>query len=59
MESYLNQLDAENPLVSVESVGKSFEQRDIWVVSVGYDYNPKILVDCTIHAREWVSPGMP
>lgn len=28
-------------LVTVGSIGKSYENRDIWVVDIGHSYNPK------------------
>ena len=39
----------------VESIGKSIEDREILAVRIGTDYNPKIAIDCGIHAREWAS----
>ena len=54
MKIYLDNLSDENDLVAFKSIGKSFENRDIWTVEIGHDYNPKIIIDCGIHAREWV-----
>ena len=45
-------------MAKVGSIGKSFENRDIWVVDIGFNYNPKIIIDCGIHAREQVSPAL-
>ena len=39
----------------MESIGKSIEDREILAVRIGTDYNPKIAIDCGIHAREWAS----
>ena len=55
MEAYLVDLAATENDVNLASIGSSFEGRDIWVVDVGKSYNPKIIIDCGIHAREWVS----
>ena len=54
MKTYLDNLSDENDLVAFKSIGKSFENRDIWTVEIGHEYNPKIIIDCGIHAREWV-----
>ena len=41
--------------VTISVIGKTAEDRDIFAVQIGYDYNPTISVDCGIHAREWAS----
>ncbi|CBY30967.1 unnamed protein product [Oikopleura dioica] len=56
IEEWLKNIDS--PLASLESAGKTYENRDIYVVTIGDDSQPKIAVDCGIHAREWVSPPM-
>ena len=43
-----------HPKVQLSSIGKSHENRAIYAVSMGDSKNPKIVVDCGIHAREWV-----
>lgn len=50
---------------NVHSIGKTIENRDIWAVEIvnrpvnmaAESELPKIIVDCGIHAREWVSPA--
>ncbi|XP_045775011.1 carboxypeptidase B-like [Maniola jurtina] len=46
-------------IVSVNSIGKSFEGRDLKVlrISNGAPDNKAILIDGGIHAREWISPA--
>ena len=41
--------------VEVESYGRSIEDRELYVVSIGDPTNPTMVVDCGMHAREWVS----
>ncbi|KAG7173137.1 Carboxypeptidase B-like 3 [Homarus americanus] len=51
MEYYLAQLNS-HPRVSVSSIGKSIEGRDIWMVHINRS-------GCEgIHAREWISPAV-
>ena len=42
---------------TVHSIGKSFEDREIYRVDIGNTNMPKIIIDCGIHAREWASPA--
>ena len=49
IEDWLKSLDS--PLASLKSAGKTFENRDIYVVTIGDDSQTKITVDCGIHAR--------
>ena len=45
--------------MSVSNIRKTYEGRDIKVVRVSSNPSarkPAILLDCGIHAREWVSP---
>ncbi|CAG5110728.1 Oidioi.mRNA.OKI2018_I69.chr2.g5101.t1.cds [Oikopleura dioica] len=58
IESWLLDDVSSSSLAKVKSAGKTFENRDIYVVTIGSDSQPKITVDCGIHAREWVSPTM-
>jgi len=48
-------------LVTLETIGKSYEGRDMIVLKIssgGGGTRPVVLVDGGIHAREWVAPGM-
>ena len=48
-------------LVTLESIGKSYQGRDMVVIKIssgGNGTRPVILVDGGIHAREWVAPAM-
>lgn len=60
ISAYLSKLAAEHPnLMTVESAGKSFEDRDLWLVkisSTGFDGSkPVIFMDSNIHSREWIA----
>nr|USU81839.1 M14 metal carboxypeptidase 8 [Antheraea pernyi] len=46
-------------IVSVKSIGKSFEGRDLKVlrISDGKPTNKAVFIDGGIHAREWISPA--
>ena len=57
IEDYLRSLDDES--VHLESIGKSHEKRDIWRLKIGLNAEdmPSMVIDCGIHAREWVSPA--
>ncbi|XP_058821057.1 zinc carboxypeptidase-like [Topomyia yanbarensis] len=53
-------LDEIQPLhsgvMSVESIGNSYEGREIRLVKISYkEGNPGIFVDANIHAREWIT----
>lgn len=57
---FLHELAEEHPnLITVESAGKSFEGRDLWLAkisSTGFDGSkPIIFMDSNIHAREWIA----
>lgn len=45
-------------LITLESVGKSFENRDLWLVKIsnsGFDGSkPVIFIEAGTHAREWI-----
>lgn len=45
--------------MSVFSMGKSYENRDIWMAKVtnSSDANPIVMIECGMHAREWISPA--
>ncbi|CAB0044859.1 unnamed protein product [Trichogramma brassicae] len=62
---YLDYLKEKYPhLVEIESIGKSFEGRDLMVakISTGVDKNgepkPSIWIDAGMHAREWISTAV-
>jgi murein tripeptide amidase MpaA len=46
---------------SIQSIGKSFENRDLHVVKIGLPKEgaakPEFWIDCNIHAREWITSG--
>lgn len=44
---------------SVESIGKSYENRDLWVIKMetSGSEKKKIWLDGGIHAREWIAPA--
>lgn len=57
---YLQDLATGHPnLMTVESAGKSFEGRDLWLMKIsnsGFDGSkPVIFMDSTIHGREWIA----
>ena len=49
IEDWLTSIDS--PLARLDSVGKTYENRNIYVVTIGDDSQTKITVDCGIHAR--------
>ncbi|XP_052122481.1 zinc carboxypeptidase-like [Frankliniella occidentalis] len=61
IEQYLAELAAKYPkLVTLHSVGKSYEGRNMTAIRVSLDGGnaPRaILVDAGIHAREWIAPA--
>jgi murein tripeptide amidase MpaA len=61
INKYLDSLGSDFPSqVKVENVGKSYEGRDIKVVTIsngdGRSKN-SIFIDAGIHAREWIAPA--
>ena len=57
----MKELAASHPnLVSLQSIGKSYEGRDLLMIKIssGGSGNPAVLVDAGIHAREWIAPAM-
>lgn len=59
---YLDNLAVKYPkLVTVKTIGKSFENRDIKTITISDQHSNKkknkILVDAGIHAREWIAPA--
>ena len=43
------------PSTNVSSYGESEEGHELLVVNIGKPEKPTILVDCGMHAREWIS----
>jgi murein tripeptide amidase MpaA len=62
INNYLLELAERYPdLVSVESLGLSYENRDMLLIKIssgGGGHRPAVLVDGGIHAREWIAPAM-
>ncbi|XP_042887711.1 carboxypeptidase A1-like [Penaeus japonicus] len=62
MEYYLREINStHSPRISVTSIGKSVEGRDIWMVHVrsgGCAQGKSVYLECGIHAREWISPAV-
>lgn len=58
---YVDQLQQSYPdIVSVEEFGRSTEGRPLVLLRIGTGNanNPTIIMDGTIHAREWISPAV-
>ena len=57
----LEQLSSDNALVTVETIGQTFENRSLVMVSIGRTdadaTKPVIFFDCAVHAREWIAPA--
>ncbi|XP_047490161.1 carboxypeptidase B-like isoform X2 [Penaeus chinensis] len=62
MEYYLREINTTYaPRVSVKSIGKSVEGRDIWMVHVrsgGCAQGKSVYLECGIHPREWIAPAV-
>nr|CAD7196847.1 unnamed protein product [Timema douglasi] len=62
IQSYLRKLEKKyHKLVRVESIGKTYEGREILVIQISTDRSarrPIVLIDAGIHAREWIAPSM-
>ncbi|XP_066997997.2 carboxypeptidase B [Anabrus simplex] len=60
IHAYLDALAEKYPqLVSVSSIGKSLEGRDLKLIKIssgGNGTRPAIFIDAAIHAREWIAP---
>lgn len=46
-------------LLTLQSIGKTLEGRDIWAVRIGKEQNKRILFIGCHHAREWISVEIP
>ena len=62
MHGYMEHLAAAYPWVTIESIGQSYEGRDMKVLRVCRSGQcggkPAVWIDGGIHAREWVSPAV-
>ncbi|XP_021345704.1 carboxypeptidase B-like [Mizuhopecten yessoensis] len=62
IDSWLTAIESEfGELATVESIGQSYEGRDMKIIKIGKaSPNPKpvIWVEAGIHAREWISPAV-
>lgn len=64
MECFLKRLSEDNPRASLTSIGKSFENRDLWMVHVrpndpsDSEEAGAVWIEAGIHAREWISPAV-
>lgn len=47
-------------VVSVRSMGKSYEKRDIWVMKISHGGAGKkaVMIEAGMHAREWIAPAV-
>ncbi|XP_044004140.1 carboxypeptidase B-like isoform X1 [Aphidius gifuensis] len=60
IETYLHELSEKyRNIVTVFSIGNSFEGRPIYVVKIasGGSNKPAVFIDAGIHAREWIAPS--
>jgi len=69
MEAYLKKLSEVNPAVELSQIGKSHENRTIWLVKIqpsrvncrhGGEADPHrdaVWIEGGLHAREWISPA--
>jgi len=60
IQGYMQYLANNYDYVSIQSIGKSFQKRDMQVLKVckgGCGNKPAIWIDGGIHAREWISPA--
>jgi len=57
MEAFIQELPQMNSIASVESIGQSYEGRNIYAVKISNSPNNRkaILIDANIHAREWIT----
>ncbi|CAD5209716.1 unnamed protein product [Bursaphelenchus xylophilus] len=62
IENYLFDIHQKYPnLVKLREIGKSYENRTLWVVQIGKpssERKAKLWIDAGIHAREWISPAV-
>ncbi|XP_062551929.1 zinc carboxypeptidase-like [Armigeres subalbatus] len=54
--AWLDDLDDQYDVLSVETIGHSYEGRELKVIKLSYkEGNPGIFVETNIHAREWIT----
>ena len=61
-QEWLKEINKNHPNVQLETIGKSFEGRDILLLKI-CNYNkcgqrPVFWIDAGIHAREWIGPAV-
>ncbi|XP_018014542.1 carboxypeptidase B, partial [Hyalella azteca] len=56
---HLQDVAAAYDIVTLRSVGQTYEGRELYVVTINTTANatPAIWIDCGIHAREWIAPA--
>lgn len=58
IQSFIDNLAASSPLVTSDIAGKTYEGRNIKVAIIKTATSQrKIMLDCGIHAREWLTPA--
>jgi len=60
IDNWANQMaDTFDQIVTKVNYGKSYENRDLYALVIkeqqGRDNVPKVMIDCGVHAREWIS----
>nr|CAH0112267.1 unnamed protein product [Daphnia galeata] len=58
--SYLESLASDNSIVSISSIGTTYENRSLTMatISTGSDPEKQVIVfECAVHAREWAAPS--
>ena len=62
IKQYLNKLNKSYPgLIIQKTIGKTYENRKIISIELGKyprKKKPTVLIECGIHAREWISPAI-
>jgi len=68
MQWYLLELNKTNSHVNLTSIGKTFEERDLWLTTIrpwqklnadeGDDGKKPVWIEAGLHAREWISPAV-
>jgi carboxypeptidase A1 len=56
IDTWLDEMAALHPEITIEEIGRSVEQRPIRVVKISKRAgNPGIFIESNIHAREWIT----